>query len=183
MIWSALGLFTKPLWCCVVASIVVRTDSLSTMTIRNILASSARTSAGTRGLSRASAAGRLRPRPVFHATAPAPLVLASTKRDRQLSPPTYQLRLMWHSQSAPWDHGASARSFATTASRAEPEESPDEENTSGVSVKILPNGVRQLKKLLAKEPDRFLRLTVNSGGCSGYQYEFKMDTQRKEGDV
>eukprot|EP00391_Amoebophrya_sp_Ameob2_P008876 CAMPEP_0178999016 /NCGR_PEP_ID=MMETSP0795-20121207/9822_1 /TAXON_ID=88552 /ORGANISM="Amoebophrya sp., Strain Ameob2" /LENGTH=156 /DNA_ID=CAMNT_0020691735 /DNA_START=367 /DNA_END=837 /DNA_ORIENTATION=+ len=50
-------------------------------------------------------------------------------------------------------------------------------------IKILDNGVKQLKRLLEKDPERFLRLTVNSGGCSGYQYEFKMDKERRDDDI
>lgn len=52
-------------------------------------------------------------------------------------------------------------------------------------VKVLEGGVRQLTKLLTRDPDRFLRLTVNSGGCSGYQYEFRMEplnTLNEKGD-
>lgn len=78
----------------------------------------------------------------------------------------------------------SVRSFSSSASAAvaaadEGAEAPSDE----CSVRILPSGVKQLKKLLEKEPDRFLRLTVNSGGCSGYQYEFKMDKECLEGDL
>ncbi|CAD7963510.1 unnamed protein product [Amoebophrya sp. A120] len=54
---------------------------------------------------------------------------------------------------------------------------------TAADITILPNGVAQLRKLLKKEPDRYLRLTVNSGGCSGYQYEFKMDKTRKPDDI
>jgi len=47
------------------------------------------------------------------------------------------------------------------------------------NVKILKAGTDQLEKLLSKDSNRYLRLTVNSGGCSGYQYEFRMEAWEK----
>lgn len=88
-----------------------------------------------------------------------------------------------------------ARPFSTADAAAggskEPAEAAAEgskeirKNPPEFDVKILPGGVRQLKKLLSNQPDRFLRFTVNSGGCSGYQYEFRMDpidSLNKNGD-
>merc|ERR1712216_1022778 len=49
-------------------------------------------------------------------------------------------------------------------------------NPAEFKVKILPGAVKQLKKLVRKEPNRYLRLLVNSGGCSGYQYDFRMES-------
>jgi len=56
-------------------------------------------------------------------------------------------------------------------------------------ITMLPGCVAQLKKLTSKEgqQSRFLRFTVDSGGCSGYQYAFKMDGDEnlkpEKGDV
>ncbi|CAD7944699.1 unnamed protein product [Amoebophrya sp. A25] len=71
-------------------------------------------------------------------------------------------------------HFSSAAATSTTSTTALPD---------GSDIRILPNGVKQLKKLLEKDPDRSLRLTVNSGGCSGYQYEFKMEKTRQPDDM
>merc|ERR1712194_30452 len=39
--------------------------------------------------------------------------------------------------------------------------------------------VAQMKKLLKAEPNRHLRLRVNSGGCAGYQYEFVLEPESR----
>lgn len=66
------------------------------------------------------------------------------------------------------------KSFSSSSSSAAP--------AAESSIKLLPGCIKQLKKLLTKDPDRVLRLTVNSGGCSGYSYEFKMDKTINEDD-
>lgn len=58
-------------------------------------------------------------------------------------------------------------------------------NTSSTStsptsstVTISDNCVKILKELKG-EQDKFLRITVDSGGCSGFEYKFAIDTQIK----
>ena len=54
-----------------------------------------------------------------------------------------------------------------------------------MTLTISPRAAKQIKKLMAEDAsDRplMLRITVNSGGCSGFQYQFKFDTERMEED-
>mmetsp|Transcript_18388 Transcript_18388/g.48558 ORF Transcript_18388/g.48558 Transcript_18388/m.48558 type:complete len:107 (-) Transcript_18388:25-345(-) len=43
--------------------------------------------------------------------------------------------------------------------------------------------VRKLKELQARREKAVLRLMVNSGGCSGYSYEFSLVDAPTDGDV
>lgn len=45
--------------------------------------------------------------------------------------------------------------------------------------------VQRLKQLQAESPDKLLllRVEVEGGGCSGFQYKFKLDDQQAADDV
>jgi hypothetical protein len=54
------------------------------------------------------------------------------------------------------------------------EENPD--------IILTANCVKQIKKVAEREPGSFLRVLVDSGGCSGFQYKFDLDTVINEDD-
>ena len=51
-------------------------------------------------------------------------------------------------------------------------------------ITILPNGITKLKELFAEEnnPDIKLRVFVQGGGCSGFQYGFTFDEEQTDDD-
>ena len=53
----------------------------------------------------------------------------------------------------------------------------------GDPVRLLPSAVQRLKILEEKEQAACLRLQVNSGGCSGFQYEFVLEEEEGDDDV
>lgn len=57
--------------------------------------------------------------------------------------------------------------------------SPASTPTEGIT--ISENCVQKLKQLCA-DNDKFLRLCVESGGCSGFQYKFDLDSKTAEDD-
>ncbi|RWS26392.1 iron-sulfur cluster assembly 2-like protein [Leptotrombidium deliense] len=53
-------------------------------------------------------------------------------------------------------------------------------NESKEQINISDNCVERLKKVADKA--EFLRVEVDSGGCSGFQYKFKLDTKMNDDD-
>ena len=52
------------------------------------------------------------------------------------------------------------------------------------SVTISDNAVRRIGEILKKEPDgAMLRVSVEGGGCSGFQYKFDFDRARAADDL
>jgi iron-sulfur cluster insertion protein len=52
------------------------------------------------------------------------------------------------------------------------------------TVTLTSNAARRIKEILESEPSkRALRVAVNGGGCSGFQYEFALASGRNEDDV
>lgn len=53
-----------------------------------------------------------------------------------------------------------------------------------MSITLTDSCVKQLKALRAQEnsPDLCLRITVNGGGCQGFEYTFKPDTTQNDDD-
>ena len=52
------------------------------------------------------------------------------------------------------------------------------------TVTLTSNAARRIKEILEAEPSkRVLRVAVNGGGCSGFQYEFALASGRNEDDV
>jgi iron-sulfur cluster assembly accessory protein len=52
------------------------------------------------------------------------------------------------------------------------------------TVILTSNAARRIKEILQSEPSkRALRVAVNGGGCSGFQYEFALASGRNEDDV
>mmetsp|Transcript_130209 Transcript_130209/g.278234 ORF Transcript_130209/g.278234 Transcript_130209/m.278234 type:complete len:214 (-) Transcript_130209:35-676(-) len=71
---------------------------------------------------------------------------------------------------------------AATTEAAAP--SFDTQATSSAPVRLLEGAVRRLKSLEDGQQKSVLRLMVNSGGCSGYSYEFTLvDSVEGPGDV
>ena len=51
-------------------------------------------------------------------------------------------------------------------------------------VTLSPRAAAQVIKVLSKEsPGSFLRVAVNGGGCSGFQYAFEIVTAREDDDL
>jgi iron-sulfur cluster insertion protein len=52
------------------------------------------------------------------------------------------------------------------------------------SIELTPNAAKRISFLAQKDSDSalFLRLTVDSGGCSGFQYKFQLDSQLNADD-
>jgi iron-sulfur cluster insertion protein len=63
-------------------------------------------------------------------------------------------------------------------------------DTTLATVETLPGGfglsesaAKRIRTMLSGEPDgSFFRVAVNGGGCSGFQYEFSIDTARQDDD-
>ncbi len=57
-------------------------------------------------------------------------------------------------------------------------------NPSPAQVTLTENAARRVAALKVQEnaPDAFLRLAVSGGGCSGFQYNFSFDNDRKPDD-
>jgi iron-sulfur cluster assembly accessory protein len=53
---------------------------------------------------------------------------------------------------------------------------------SETSLTISANAARQLHRVLADEAGAALRITVEGGGCSGFQYKFDVDRGRADDD-
>lgn len=53
------------------------------------------------------------------------------------------------------------------------------------TISLSSSAIKQVKFLLGKEnkPQHMLRLRVDSGGCSGFQYMFKLDDVQEEDDL
>ncbi|HXI86757.1 MAG TPA: iron-sulfur cluster insertion protein ErpA [Parvularculaceae bacterium] len=51
-------------------------------------------------------------------------------------------------------------------------------------VAVSDRAARRIAAILAKEPQgSMLRLAVNGGGCSGFQYDFSITTDRNDDDI
>lgn len=50
-------------------------------------------------------------------------------------------------------------------------------------ITISDNAVKKIKEIMSSEPDTsFLRVFVEGGGCSGFQYGFTIDDQKNDDD-
>ena len=59
------------------------------------------------------------------------------------------------------------------------------ERTDSTQVSLTPTAAAKIKELLAEEPDgatMVLRVAIQGGGCSGFQYGLGFDTEPAEGD-
>jgi iron-sulfur cluster assembly accessory protein len=51
-------------------------------------------------------------------------------------------------------------------------------------INVTERAARRIKEIMASEPaGSMLRISVNGGGCSGFQYAFDVDRQRQEDDI
>lgn len=50
-------------------------------------------------------------------------------------------------------------------------------------VKVQPNAIKKIKEIMSDEPSATrLRIFVQGGGCSGFQYGFTLDDQKNDDD-
>ena len=61
----------------------------------------------------------------------------------------------------------------------------DGQDGAGGVVRLSPSALVRLRELVAAEgkPGTMLRVTVDGGGCSGFQYSFALDDQTKGDDL
>lgn len=58
------------------------------------------------------------------------------------------------------------------------------DSASGGSFAVTESAARQIAKILSAEPDgTMLRVSVEGGGCSGFQYNFTLDDTRTDDDL
>lgn len=49
-------------------------------------------------------------------------------------------------------------------------------------IQITDSAIQKIKSVLKEESAQYLRLYVEGGGCSGFQYGFKVEVEREEDD-
>ena len=54
-------------------------------------------------------------------------------------------------------------------------------NSSATELKISESCLRRLKEM--KKDGSFLRVSVDGGGCSGFQYKFSLDKEKQQDDM
>jgi iron-sulfur cluster assembly accessory protein len=52
-----------------------------------------------------------------------------------------------------------------------------------LKLQISKSAATQLEKVLSQYPGKFLRITVMPGGCNGFEYSLKLDSEVLEDDV
>ena len=51
-------------------------------------------------------------------------------------------------------------------------------------IKFTDNAIKQINHLLSKkEKGSFFRIAIKGGGCSGFQYDFSFENERKDDDL
>lgn len=89
--------------------------------------------------------------------------------------------------SAPIVENAAARKRVTTmadhiASTAQ--DASTQAATAQASVELSDAAVRRIARILSSEPaGTSLRISVEGGGCSGFQYKYDLVTEQEEGDI
>ncbi|MFC0218274.1 iron-sulfur cluster assembly accessory protein [Pseudochelatococcus lubricantis] len=63
--------------------------------------------------------------------------------------------------------------------------SPSTGTTDAASpITLTDSAARRIRRVLSKEPEgAMLRVSVNGGGCSGFQYAFDIDRTRNDDDI
>ena len=52
------------------------------------------------------------------------------------------------------------------------------------AINVTERAARRIKEIMAREPEgSMLRISVNGGGCSGFQYAFDVDRERQDEDL
>jgi iron-sulfur cluster insertion protein len=61
---------------------------------------------------------------------------------------------------------------------------PDAATSAGEGIRISDRAARRIARLMIDEDNRglMLRIAVSGGGCSGFQYSFTLDDQRRDDD-
>jgi len=59
------------------------------------------------------------------------------------------------------------------------------ETASQDPITLTESAAQRISKLMAEEenPNAFLRISVNGGGCSGFTYQFAFDDERTDDDI
>lgn len=52
-----------------------------------------------------------------------------------------------------------------------------------LTLKLSDSCIKQLKEILEREKKKYLRVSVDGGGCSGFQYSFDLDDKVNEDDI
>eukprot|EP00898_Chlorokybus_atmophyticus_P002011 jgi/Chlat1/2810/Chrsp187S02962 len=83
-----------------------------------------------------------------------------------------------------WDRLAGIGGRSALSSEAAAAESEQAERTSGGDIHITESCVRRLKELqqAGGGTNEMLRVSIEGGGCSGYQYAFTLDTNVESDD-
>lgn len=80
--------------------------------------------------------------------------------------------LLTHSLAPVRQTSSSATSQVKNASKTDPSQ----------DLIISPSCVTRLKEIIQKDDQSFLRVIVEGGGCSGFQYKFDLDTEMQDDD-
>ena len=51
------------------------------------------------------------------------------------------------------------------------------------NIEITENAQTHIAELLKNDDSKFFRITVQGGGCAGFQYKFEFDNSKKEHDI